>query len=473
MPHSHLPSEAFEPELARESLASLVEHVFASDLAPWPASGAALRVETPVKPVAARAWLNAQRETVRVYWSDRSGAFEAAGVGAADVVDGHGDDPWAPFARIETALTSGHPNLRYYGGLRFNLATTPSDAWRPFGASKFILPRFELLNTGQQSYLACNVLLGPDSDHEQVLEEILEAMGRLQFPDAPEFHESHFVRRRADYPDRPEWLRLIDEALDMMRSGDLEKIVLAREVEFLVEQGGASLAMLDQVLRRGEAVYGFLFQPCDGVAFMGASPERLYRRRGRYIESEAVAGTRPRGATPEADEALGLELMASEKDVREHQFVVDALHSGFASLCGTVQGHEQLSLLRVPQCQHLFRRIEGILTEPYADAAILGTIHPTPAVGGFPTRAAIEHIERMEPFDRGWYAGPVGWIGPDAAEFAVAIRCALAHGPALSVYSGAGIVRGSEPESEWEEIENKMTSFSNAIHSVDAGPHEL
>jgi menaquinone-specific isochorismate synthase len=120
---------------------------------------------------------------------------------------------------------------------------------------------------------------------------------------------------------------------------------------------------------------------------------------------------------------------------------------------------KDISVLKLHQCQHLRTHIEGILEQDNTDADLLRTLHPTPAVGGLPKEGAVRWIAEAEPFDRGWFAGPVGWIGGDSAEFAVGIRSGLVSDTTLSLYAGAGIVPGSEAEQEWAEIENKLSPF--------------
>lgn len=469
MSSSYTPPEAFEPEPARRSLGSLVERVVLDALGPESAPGRALRVEIPVSRTDAQAWLRAQDAPEKVYWSDRGGSVEVAGIGAADVANSSGDatECMAALGRLRERLTHAHPRSRYFGGLRFDGRAAPSEPWRAFGTCRFVLPRFEILNADGQSYLACNLVSPAAEGADEAFEQVLAGIEALRFPEKPESARPVRPLAREDHPDRAGWQRMIEQALDLLDSGALEKIVLARESRFAFEEPVDALDLLRRLSTRANRAYRFYFQPEPGLCFLGASPERLYKRQGRHLESEAVAGTRPRGAAPEQDEALSRELLASEKDVREHRFVVDALVAGFASLCGAVQRGDELSLLRLPECQHLHRRIEGILSETSSDAAILRVLHPTPAVGGQPKREALEWIARLEPFDRGWYAGPVGWVGRDAAEFAVALRCGLAHGTAFSVYSGAGIVSGSTPEGEWDEIEGKMGNLAKVLGGHD------
>ncbi|MCK4460341.1 MAG: isochorismate synthase, partial [candidate division Zixibacteria bacterium] len=227
------------------------------------------------------------------------------------------------------------------------------------------------------------------------------------------------------------------------------------------------LRLLRHLKVRSTGCFHFCFQFSGSAAFIGASPERLYRRVGRHIESEAVAGTRPRGATSDEDTRISRELLASEKDVTEHTFVVDDIARVLRRICRhwrTVEGDAAGSLMKLARVQHLVTRLEGELADDYDDSAILTRLHPTSAVGGVPTSRAIPMITKLEPFDRGWYAAPVGWVGSDSAEFAVGIRSGLVDGRKLHLYSGAGIVQGSSAEEEWREIDSKLSGFLAALN---------
>ncbi|HEX2181466.1 MAG TPA: chorismate-binding protein, partial [Rubrobacteraceae bacterium] len=181
---------------------------------------------------------------------------------------------------------------------------------------------------------------------------------------------------------------------------------------------------------------------------------------GRLIESEAVAGTRPRGASEADDAELRDDLLRSEKDKAEHEYVRVGIREALGPLCDELEVEDDVSEMKTKSRRHLVSRVHGVLREGVEDAEVLRALHPTPAVGGYPGEGALQEIRTAEPFDRGWYAGPVGWIGADAAEFAVGIRSGLVRGDSLALFSGAGIVEGSEPEAEWAEIEQKIGDFT-------------
>jgi menaquinone-specific isochorismate synthase len=205
--------------------------------------------------------------------------------------------------------------------------------------------------------------------------------------------------------------------------------------------------------------YLFAIQWQEGAVFLGASPECLYRRHGSLIETEALAGTRPRGKTSEQDQALRQDLLSCDKDNREHQLVVQMIQERLKPFCRDIILKPQPEILTLPGGHHLITRCHGRLWPEATDEKILNILHPTPAVGGSPRAAALDEILTQEPFSRGWYAAPVGYLGCKQSEFCVAIRSGLLTHDRFYLYAGAGIVTDSQPESEWEEIEHKLNTF--------------
>jgi menaquinone-specific isochorismate synthase len=268
---------------------------------------------------------------------------------------------------------------------------------------------------------------------------------------------------RADSPGQADWVRAVEGALRRIEHGPLEKVVLARRTDFRFSEPPDPFLLLHRLRSANPAGFHFAFQPEEGSTFLGVSPERLYRREGRHILSEAVAGTRRRGDSEREDQAMGDALLESEKDRREHRFVADEVGRKLDGLCRSYRADREISLLKLARLQHLRRGFEGTLRAGVDDEAIVAALHPTPAVAGKPTAAAVAEIASREPFHRGWYAGPLGWVGADGADFTVAIRSGLLSGNRLALFTGAGIVRGSMPLAEWEELENKLAGFVRVI----------
>jgi isochorismate synthase len=256
------------------------------------------------------------------------------------------------------------------------------------------------------------------------------------------------------------WRAGVLAALEAIGSGRLDKVVLAREAAVEAD-GPFPRAELLRRLRRRPGGSTFLYAS-DG--FVGASPELLVRRRGRVATSRPMAGTVPRGDSPGA-EADGLaRLTGSPKEAVEHRLVVDAVAEGLAKVADRVEvGRPEV--VRLATVAHLATEITADLTGPLPTALELaGLLHPTPAVGGSPKDAALAAIAALEPFDRGRYAGPVGWVDRAGdGEWAVALRCATLDGRRAHLIAGAGIVPGSDPDAEWAETEHKLRAMLEVL----------
>ena len=252
------------------------------------------------------------------------------------------------------------------------------------------------------------------------------------------------------------WDDAVAGALAAIAEHGIEKVVLAREVTVDAD------ADFDvrTVARRLRAQQPGCFVYADG-GFVGATPELLVRRRGRTIESRPMAGTAPGSVATEVARTLA----ASNKDAREHRFVVDAVHDVLAPLTTALDVPEVPEVEHFGNLAHLVTPIRGELAQPGLDAlALARLLHPSPAVGGTPTDAALRVIDELEPFDRGPYAGPVGWVDARGdGEFAVALRGAQIDGAHALLRAGAGIVAGSDPEAEWLETAAKFEPMLRAL----------
>lgn len=413
------------------------------------------------------AWVGAQEGGEAAYWSARNGADTVATLGAADVVASpeRPADYDALRRRLAARLHRSDAPIRYYGGLRFDAdyppaADQPEAPWTEFGTYRFVLPRFELSTQDERPVLTCTLVLPRDAAREDAL---VEAIRRLALPAAGAPTALPEPLARTDVPDRSGWTRMVRWALDAIEDRSLDKVVLARRVALELGMSLDPFCLLQRLKRDTPGCFHFAVRPAEGAAFIGASPERLFRRTGDRVVSEAVAGTRARGETAEADAALREELLESPKERREHAFVQAAIRTDLEAFCTSVEAPETPSDLALARGRHLHARLTGTLQPDTSTLELLNALHPTPAVGGVPTQEARTAIRTQEPFDRGWYAGPVGWIGADAAEFAVAIRSGLVERSRLALFSGAGIVEGSVPEREWDEIEQKIGDFASIL----------
>jgi len=422
-----------------------------------------VRIALPYPETDPLGWLAVNKSDVQIYWSGRHESLEVAGIGCADSVDKAASlDYNVVLQRLRSAIDSGPGDLRYYGGIRFDRYHPGSPEWRTFSAYRFWLPRFELHRDGGRSRIICNLFFPEDQTR---IDRIIGELDQLSDPEVAVTPTNRDLRvlKRIDYPDRDGWDSTMSWALDAFRSAELEKIVLARRSDLTFGKTLDPVDLMARLRALTHDCYHFLFQPEAGRIFIGSSPERLVSRSGRYVATEAVAGTRPRGDSPDSDAALASQMLKSEKDRREHEFVRRSVAAAMAPLCTSFQQDQTISVMRLASRMHLFSSMWGTLNDGVTDADLMRALHPTPAVGGVPTKVAIEAIAYHEPFDRGWYAGPVGWIGTDSSEFAVGIRSALVGRNTLSLYAGAGIVEGSVASDEWDEVEQKISDFLQAL----------
>lgn len=256
------------------------------------------------------------------------------------------------------------------------------------------------------------------------------------------------------------WAGLVERALRQIRQGTLQKVVLAREV--VVEGRGPfdPRQVMSRLVHAYPGCFTFWFDD-----LVGASPELLIRRLGDVVDSIPLAGSAPRGAGEEEDTELGRRLQSSAKDRIEHELTVQTVMDALRPFCAELVAEEEPSLLLLANMQHLSTKVQGRLKGSPSALQLVAAIHPTAAVCGVPEEEAMRFIRTTEGFGRGRYAGPVGWIDHKGdGEWAVALRCAQLSGSKARVFAGAGIVEGSDPNSELEETELKLQVMLSALY---------
>ncbi len=260
-----------------------------------------------------------------------------------------------------------------------------------------------------------------------------------------------------------EWREVVAGAVKRLGRGELRKVVLARRVEITANRS----FVISDVLERLTALYpSCMIFSVNG--FLGASPELLISREGDVVQSHPLAGTVARSGDSHADQALVAGLMSSGKARHEHQVVVDALVQVLAPLCRELTVPSEPTIMGLRNVSHLGTHISGRLngngTSPPSALDLVASVHPTPAVGGSPTPTAIRYLQQVEGFDRGLYAGPVGWVDArgDGA-WAIGIRCADVEANRAHIYAGNGIVAGSDPAEELAETQLKLQALLAAL----------
>jgi|AntRauTorckE6833_2_1112554.scaffolds.fasta_scaffold01048_18 menaquinone-specific isochorismate synthase len=409
--------------------------------------------------VSFRAFLAAQ-DPPRLQFAS-PGGLELAGAGVAARVTADGIDRFGTVRDTATAAFAGAdctdaaaPRPRFVGGFAFLADHEPTGTWRGFPSASFVLPAVQLTRTDDGTWLTVNEY-GPEVSPEAVerrLDEAVESVADL--PKMRPAGEPPGVTGTRRTTPKADWLSQVTDAVARIDAGDLEKVVLACALEVDLAAPVDLPGVLERLRRRYPNCYRFLVQPTETGGFLGAPPERLVAKTGRAVETEALAGSVGRGGTPEADAELAQSLVESSKIQHEQGLVVDAICEQLAPLGEVREGEQRVR--KLDNIQHLQTPISATLDADAHVLDIVAALHPTPAVGGLPPDVAADTIREVETFERGWYAAPVGWF--DAAgdgEFLVGIRSGVAGGQQATLFAGNGIVRDSNPQEEWDEIQLK------------------
>ncbi len=374
------------------------------------------------------------------------------------------DEAAAAIQRVEVRSEAGLLRyLRFFGGGSFDPRRAHDEnCWSEFGHATFLLPRFTYLDFGGRAVL---LLVAPMSEEEPPLEEATTILSRGEqlgtfSSDAP--RPSIRATLLKNSADEAVWRDLLRGALDQIQSGTLSKVVAARRVTVQLSERPTMTAVIDQLDRQAPdcTVFGLRI---GSRLFVGATPETLIRKNELQLDTEALAGTLAR-REGSSDAQLATQLLGSEKDRREHQFVVDAVRSALLPICRSVVVPPSPQVRHLRRMVHLRTPISAELSSPHHVLSLVSRLHPTPAVGGVPRLEAVDFIFERENVDRGWYAAPFGWCDTlGNGHFVVALRSALIAGDKVHVYAGAGIVADSDPNSEYEETELKMGSILGAL----------
>ncbi|MBL5899380.1 isochorismate synthase MenF [Lelliottia amnigena] len=387
------------------------------------------------------AWLGAQIAYPQFYWQQRSGDEEIAALGVAE--------SFSTLSAARQFLSDRYasPDTRICG----------LNAFTP-GQSHLFLPRLLWLRTGGVATL--RLTLSSEVSLQDDARCALEFLQQLQAIRPITTLSSHIVRE-THLPARPEWLSLVSQATDAIARGEFEKVVLARATDLQFDQRVTAISLMAASRRINHNCYHFCMMFDAQNAFMGSSPERLWRRRGKRLRTEALAGTVASHADDAQSHRLGEWLLNDDKNQRENMLVVE-------DICQRLQHHTQAlevlpaQIVRLRKVQHLRRCIWTEL-KTADDEQCLRLLQPTAAVAGLPRDPARGFILRKEPFEREWYAGSAGYLSPEQSEFCVTLRCARVSDTAVRLYAGAGIVSGSVPEEEWQEIENKAAGLRTLL----------
>ncbi|WP_377888067.1 isochorismate synthase MenF [Alkalihalobacillus sp. R86527] len=410
-------------------------------------------------------------ENDRTFWADPENDTTIVGLGTLKSFQAKEDrfqmieQKWKKF--LEFSLVEGAPSRPgvgpvLLGGFSFDPGAPQTDNWSGFPAGGMVVPKLMLTKAGEDSWLTMNAIVKETDHPEELSDQLLDHLHHIH--DIMPTEQATTVSRFSVEEVKPEqWKNTVRSAAANIREGKLEKVVLAREIKLRSEQPFSSSKTLMNLKDQQSDSYLFAFNYND-KCFIGASPERLVKRDGQQVYSTCLAGSIERGNNQQEDQELGSKLLNDNKNRIEHDLVVRMIRTAMEEECEFVQVPSTPELYKTPHIQHLFTPVVARARKGTSLLRMLERLHPTPALGGYPQHQAVKEIRQVEEMDRGWYAGPVGWIDyQDNGEFAVAIRSGLLKGQHASLFAGCGIVGDSNPDSEYEETKMKFKPMLAAL----------
>ena len=408
-------------------------------------------LSVPAPLLQAEALLAAEPHADAWYWSGGRDQ-EFVGIGVAKRLTGHGPERFAsidhqlqelwsslePHASVDAAA----PEPRVVGGFAFQTGRSAQTPWDGFGEGQLVLPRLTYTRREDRAWLtlaAAPQELASATERARFLNEAAQLVAAASAEAQPELDAAPGPFELPE-PSTDEWREQIEHVKRAIATGSFEKVVLARLRE------------------SGPNAPRFAFR-VNGSTFIGSPPERLLAKTGLRIETEAVAGS-----LPASDAGAAERLLSDAKLLAEHAPVVQDLLERLRPVAELQPLPERPFAHRARHILHLKTPISATLRAPQSALSLLSRIHPTPAVGGYPTTPALSFIAEHEPDERGWYGGPIGWIDSrDNADFAVALRSGVIAGKLAHLYVGAGIVSGSDSESELQETGWKLKVLLSAL----------
>jgi salicylate biosynthesis isochorismate synthase len=395
---------------------------------------------------------------------DRDGAARAA-LGCVAAIESSGPDRFAAVARAWRELAGGavcepHDGLAAVGGFAFASAGGAAPHWAGFAPASLHVPEVALVRRGGEVRLTVAALVAPDDDPQQRAAALCGRVESLRDDPLPLLDPAPAGRYDVVSAAPPEHFEhAVAGAVARIEAGEIEKIVLAREVQVHAPVAHDPAAVFAVLREAFPSCFSFCVGR-GGAAFIGATPELLVRRDGLRAGTLALAGSTRRSADPAVDDHLGEQLMRSAKDREEQAIVIRRIERTLTPYSVWVTAAPDPVVVRVANIQHLATPIRAQLAAPRSAVELAGALHPTPAVGGEPFDVAGPLIPALEGLDRGWYAAPIGWTDTsEDGEFCVALRCALLVGRVARCYAGVGVVRDSVPAEELAETEIKLQAL--------------
>lgn len=438
---------AFEGAPTRETSRALLERAIGER-----PQGVNVIVTVPAPVAPPDALLRAFPHDASILWDPPQSAANS-GLGIAATLAPNAQAIADFFEGAQHVAVEESPVPRVFGGASFAPGAAKEPPWESFGDGFLLLPTWTY-HVDERAWLSLAVC-GPEEEGSDALLDVFDAIwDSLERPIG--VIPSPVSARRLDQSHPDGWSRQVEEIRSEIRADVFEKVVAARHCVVELETGAGSLDVLKRLEERFPGCTRFALWQGD-AAFLGATPELLISRRGAAVLSEALAGS-----TAHGDAAR---MLASKKEQEEHQLVVRAVLEALEPFCESLRSAPEPRVRELPNVLHMQTPVEGRLRDSTHVLDLVQALHPTPAVGGVPTREAIDWIVDHEDLPRGWYSAPVGWTDANGdGEFFVALRSGLLRDGKAWVYAGAGIMADSDPDAEYAETELKMQALLGALH---------
>ncbi|WML47229.1 isochorismate synthase [Neobacillus sp. PS3-34] len=408
----------------------------------------------------------------RFFWKDPSDETYIIGNGIVKQIQSdqatdrffHVEKAWKRFiddAIIFDAFSENGIAPLMFGGFSFDPHKQKTSLWSKFADSLFHIPKYMLSIIKGQAYLTTNTVC-THHDDLSLFHKVVSERNQLLASISPVKNSQSLLNGSEEIaPDT--WRETVTQVVKDLKHGPLKKVVLARELRLHFETEVETENVLSRLDKEQHESFIFAFES-NGDCFIGASPERLVKKAGMNIFSTCLAGSIPRGKTVEEDKTLGELLLNDQKNLIEHQYVVDMIKEALEETCQRVTLPARPQLMKIRDIQHLYTPVIGESKKDTSLLLLVERLHPTPALGGLPKKEAVDKIREVEILDRGFYAAPLGWMDYRRnGEFAVSIRSALIQGKDASLFAGCGVVADSDSDSEYLETSLKFRPMLTAL----------
>lgn len=345
-----------------------------------------------------------------------------------------------------------------FGGFSFDANSMKEEEWSSFDQSLFYLPEFLLTIVDGVYYMTVNHFSGKHATTEESrvsIDQLMKnaAIGKQSEP---------VTIIKQEELEANNWVEKVEEIVQDLKQTSLQKVVMARKMKLEFEEPANVPYVIEQLVKQQPNSFIFALN-VEKSCFLGASPERLVKKTGSEVLSTSLAGSIERGSDLKEDKELEKQLLHDKKNLFEHKLVVSMIEAALRPYCDKMNIPSQPVIMKTPDIQHLYTPVVGKMKPENSILQVVQGLHPTPALGGVPTKEAMDVIRKKEAMDRGFYAAPVGWIDyKENGEFIVAIRSGLINEDEAYLYAGCGLVSDSKPVDELIETRIKFRPMLRA-----------